>query len=88
MGIVIHLISVLLLISEEKDWLFYIIDKKYVVSDSGENIYSRVDDSFDVDAIIVTAVFSFDEIKNELQQQTNSQIISLDKLLDYLLRLI
>lgn len=28
MGIVILLISVLLLISEEKDWLFYIIDKK------------------------------------------------------------
>ena len=75
-------------LNKSKVKISYIIDKKYVVSDSGENIYSRVDDSFDVDAIIVTAVFSFDEIKNELQQQTNSQIISLDKLLDYLLRLI
>lgn len=57
---------------------------QYGIDKNAENIYSSVevmnlsDDLPKVDAIVVTAVFFFDEIEEELEDMVNCPIISLE----------
>lgn len=50
-------------------------------TDSNVNLFSPEDVLGTVDAVIVSAVFAFDEIKEELEKKMNCEIVALDKLL-------
>ena len=60
------------------------INIKYGIDKNAENLYSSVeilnvnDDLPEVDAIVVTAVFFFDEIEEELEELVDYPIISLE----------
>lgn len=60
------------------------LDLKYAIDQNAQYTYSNlklfgINDNFDkVDAIIVTAVFAFDEIKASLQNKTEADIISIE----------
>jgi len=61
------------------------IEVKYAVDKNADSTYSELevndpeDETFDtVDAIIVTAIFAFDEIEEELEEKVNFPIISLE----------
>ncbi|HBI61851.1 MAG TPA: hypothetical protein DDY31_11685 [Lachnospiraceae bacterium] len=59
------------------------IEVKYAIDKNVENIYGKldifdVDDNLpSVDAIVVTAVFAFDEIKEKLESVTDYDVVSL-----------
>ena len=60
------------------------IEVRYVIDKNAENIYADVevkkpeDDLEEVDAVIVTAVFFFDEIEEQLEKSLDCPIISLE----------
>lgn len=60
------------------------VEVKYAIDKEAESIYSELDvrkleDGMPfVDAVIVTAVFAFEDIKNELASSVDYQIISLE----------
>lgn len=60
------------------------IEVRYVIDKNAENIYADVDvkspedDMDEVDAVIVTAVFFFDEIEEQLEKIFGCPIISLE----------
>lgn len=56
----------------------YIIDRNPSTKISDVEIYKPTDDFETVDAIIVTAIHYFDEIKNDLAKKMNCPILSLE----------
>lgn len=60
--------------------LCYAIDNNALSAYSELEIYNLEDELPDVEMIIVTAIFDFDEIKNSLQEKVNSRIISLEEI--------
>jgi len=58
--------------------VIYAIDKNSYSVYSEIQIYSQEDDLPDVDAIIVSAVFAFDEISDELKKNCSFPVISLE----------
>lgn len=60
------------------------IQVKYGVDKKADNTYSEIDvvemdkDMETVDAVVVTAVFAFEEIENELQERVDWPVISLE----------
>lgn len=63
------------------------IEVKYAIDKNADNIFSDIDVIFpsdgmpDVDAIIVTPVFFYEQIKEELEQLTQTPIISMNDIL-------
>lgn len=58
--------------------LKYAIDKDTGAYSEGVEVYSLDDSLESVDAIVVTAIFAFHEIEEELSNKMNCQIISLE----------
>ena len=64
------------------------IEVKYAIDKNAEHIYSEIelvkpDDELEpVDAIIVTAVFYYDEIAKLLEEKTDMKVLSLEDLLN------
>lgn len=60
------------------------IEIKYAIDNNADNTYSELevvkpgDNLRDVDAIIVTSIFAFEEIEKELSRKNNMNIISLE----------
>lgn len=58
---------------------------KYIIDKEAKNIYAEVpiysieDDLEDVDAIVVTSTFAFEQIKEKLEVKTECSIISLEE---------
>jgi len=59
----------------------YAIDKNLCNSEGGVTICSIEDNLEDVDAIIVTAITYFDEIRDELEDKVQCPIISLESVI-------
>lgn len=61
-----------------------VVEVKYAVDKNASRAYSELDivdledDLEEVDAIVVTAVFEFDEIENNLSEKGNFSIVSLE----------
>lgn len=66
------------------------IDIKYGIDQNPEffcqdfEVISPNDELPSVDMIIITAVFYFDEIKSKLQKRVNTQIVSLEEIVEYI----
>lgn len=66
------------------------IELKYGIDKNASSVYSDLelkdpDDSFDdVDVIVVTPIFAFDDIENELSSKVNCPIISLEEVVSNL----
>lgn len=64
-----------------------IIEVKYTIDKNAENIFADMevkhpeDDLPEVDVVVVTAVYNFDEIENELSRLVNCPVISLEDVL-------
>ena len=60
------------------------VEVKYAIDKNADSTYSELkvieteDIRDDVDAIVVSAIFAFDEIREELEKKVNCQILSLD----------
>lgn len=59
----------------------YVIDRSEDMKIEGVNFVSLEYAEDNIDAIIVTAVFAFDEIKNEISQRLTCPIISLEDII-------
>jgi hypothetical protein len=73
-----------LLLDELKDTdikVAYGIDRKRSWNYTDIDVYSPEDSLKEVDAIVVTAIASFDEIKGNLSSKVDCPIISLEKIL-------
>ena len=62
----------------------YLIDKRELYPYSGIPVYHPDDKLMSVDAIVVTAVLSYKEVKNQLSQKITCPIISLEDILEEL----
>ena len=60
----------------------YAIDKKADSIYADIDIYKPSDNLPKVDAVIVTAIFAYDEIKSELSKKCDYEIISLEEVID------
>lgn len=58
----------------------YAIDKNFTADYIGLNVKSLEDDFDEVDAIVVTAAFAFEEIEKELKEKVDFPIISLEEI--------
>lgn len=63
--------------------IIYFIDKKIPITERGEVVYKSVQPVLQVDAIVVTPIFYYDEIRCELQKQTETEIVSLEKIIEF-----
>ena len=59
----------------------YAIDKDAINIYSEINVYTLKDQLDDVDVVIVTPIFYFDNIRNELRNKFNCPIISIEDVL-------
>lgn len=67
-------------LKESEIELCYAIDNNSLSAYSELEIYNSEDDLPDVDVIIVTAIFDFDDIVNNLQSKVNCSIISIEEI--------
>lgn len=66
--------------------VMYYMDQKVPFTESGEQIKREIDKSVDVDAIVVAAVAYFDEIKAALVSVTDVPVLSLEEIIDTVLK--
>lgn len=57
----------------------YVIDRRMIEADI--ELVTIDDELKDVDLIIVTAIYDYDEIANDLKKKTQSQVISLEQII-------
>lgn len=67
-------------LKESEIEMCYAIDNNSLSAYSELEVYNLEDDLPDVDTIIVTAIFDFDDIANNLQGKINSNIISIEEI--------
>ena len=60
----------------------YAVDQNADETYSDLEIISKEDNFLEVDAIIVTAIFAFDEIEEELAEKTDYKILSLEEVIN------
>lgn len=56
----------------------YAVDEKFTITYTGLNVKSPEEEFDKVDAIVVTAIFAFEEIENQLKEKVDFPIISLE----------
>ena len=59
-----------------------IIDRRNELTCPGIKVNSPEDPIVDIDVVVVTPVYDYEEIKNELKKKTNAQIISIEDVIN------
>lgn len=61
--------------------IIYVIDQNQQINSQGLKVYTMQDELPEVDAIIVTPVFAFEEIESKLSEKAEYPIVSLEEII-------